>query len=217
MPNNQPSALHATHYGQREAHVPGVSPHLGPQHHPLPTSRAEFAPQRMQEPRDTIFDRFREREPPREVEAFDLMAMRDRDRARQEREREAIVAAAAAAREREYAEHMVHQQRFGHHTPPVSQPRFPPPQAVPERSTATPLSLGGYPAQRELHVQQPSMSQRQYEFEEEQRRRDFERERSRQTRIHQAADDANRVQMDLRRAQEAYRRPDERYPGMAPR
>ena len=166
-----------------------------------------------------MFDRFRERERDqnREAEAFDLMAMRDRDRARQEREREAL--AVAAAREREYAEHMAQQQRFGHHTPPVSQPRFPPPQAVPDRTTTTPLTHGGYPSQRDLHAQQQAMSQRQYEFEEEQRRRDFERERSRQSRIHQAADDANRVQLEAaRRAQEqVYRRPDERYAGMQPR
>jgi hypothetical protein len=114
---------------------------------------------------------------------------------------------------------MAQAQRFGHHTPPVNQPRFAPPQAVPERNAGTPLSLGGYPPPRELHVQQQAMSQRQYEFEEEQRRRDYERERSRQSRIHQAADDAARIQMEAaRRAQEqVYRRPDERFPGMPPR
>ncbi|KIW09564.1 uncharacterized protein PV09_00437 [Verruconis gallopava] len=208
-----PPALHAGHYGQREPLAPGHSPHLGPQHHPPSNTRPEFGiHQRLQEqPREALFDRLRERE--RDREHFDYAAARERD----QRERE------QALREREYQEQMAHQQRYGHHTPPVNQSRYPPPQAVPERSTATPLSHVGYPPPQDHHAQ---AVQRQYDYNQELQRRDFERERSRQNRIQQAAADAEvlqrraRMEAEVRRVheQQQYRRPEEqRYPGMPPR
>lgn len=214
---SQPPNHHSSLYGQREPLVPGVSPHLAPQHQP-PSSRPEFGHghPRLQESRETaLFDRFRER--PERNEAFEFGAVANRVSER-EREREHL------AREREYQEQLLHQQRFGHHTPPVTQPRYAaPPQAVPERSTATPLSHGGYPLARDHHSQQ-AYAQRQYDIEQEQQRRDFERERSRQSRIHEhaaAAEERQRqIQLEqLRRNQEPmYRRPEERYqPGMPPR
>ena len=223
MPMTQTSQPPAHHgfFGQRETHAPGVSPHLGPQHQP-PSSRPELGHvhPRLQERETALFDRFRERERDRERnEAFEFGAVRERVNER-EREREQQL-----AREREYhQEQLIHQQRFGHHTPPVSQQRYAPPQAVPERNTATPLSHGGFPAQREMHNQQ-AYTQRQFEFEQEQQRRDFERERSRQSRIHEAAAAAEerqrQIQLEaLRRGQQEslYRRPEERYqPGMPPR
>jgi hypothetical protein len=111
---------------------------------------------------------------------------------------------------------------YGHHTPPVSQPRFPPPQPAPERNVATPLSHVGYapPPQPPPN----SHSQRQFEFNQEVQQRNFEQERSRQIRNQREALKAEEVQRrrqqeaELRRTQEqAFRRPEERYTGMPPR
>jgi len=211
---SQPPTHHNGPFGQREPLAAGLSPHLAPQHQP-PVTRPEFAHHhaRPSDTREGAFDRFRERDRERN-EAFEFAAVRERINER-EREREQL------AREREYQEQMAHQQRFGHHTPPVNQPRYAPPQAVPERSTATPISHGGYPSQRDVQHQQ-AYTQRQYEFEQEQQRRDYERERSRQSRIHEAAAAAEerqrQIQLDAMRRQEPMYRREERYPpGMPPR
>lgn len=207
---SQPPSHHGGHFGHREQLQPGMSPHLGPQHGPPPSTRPEVPREIGVLQNQAMFDRFRERERPLD---FDFAGVRERalDREREQH----------AAREREYREQVELHQRFGHQTPPVNNPRFPPPQqAVPERNTATPLSHVGYPP-REAHNQQ--LAQRHYEFEQEEQRRHFERERARQSRIHEAAaqaeDTQRRIQLETlrRNGQEPlFRRPEDRYSGGMP-
>jgi serine/arginine repetitive matrix protein 2 len=207
-----PTSVHGNPYVQKEALAPGHSPHLPAQHHPPPTSRADFGypQQRLQETREALLDRFRERE----RESADYAAAREREV--RERERE------AARAQHDYEGRLAaHHRGYGHHTPPINQPRFPTPQAMPERNTATPLAHAGYPPPQDVHSVQ---MQRQFDIQQELQRREYERERSRQSRIQHAAAEADELQRraradaEMRRMQEHnYRRPDERYPGIPPR
>jgi serine/arginine repetitive matrix protein 2 len=130
---------------------------------------AQYEPPQQDPRREAMFDRFRER--PSEVPT------------REQQHRDQMLA---------QQQHQ-HQHRFGgHHTPPVTQPQF----APPERSGPTPLSHPTYaPPPDAGQLQHPdSRSQQQLEYQAELRRRDYERERQRQERMETEAQYRNAYQ-----------------------
>jgi hypothetical protein len=122
--------------------------------------------------REAMFDRFRER-------PSEAATREQRDREQQHREQMLV--------------QQQHQHRYGgHHTPPVTQPHY----APPERSGPTPLSHPAYAPPSDVgHLQHPdSRSQQQLEYHAELRRRDYERERQRQERMETEARNRSIVQ-----------------------
>jgi hypothetical protein len=161
------SSLRANPYAHKES-PSGPPPHSTSGQ--IPQTRSEIGPganqymTHLQNQREAHFDRFRERE--------NELSMRD------------------SIRERVDLSAISQLQRFGPHTPPANQSRYPPP----ERSGHTPLNHLGY-APPTGQAPQPH-DQRNLEYQQELARREQERTRSRDERMQDEARRIHQLQAD---------------------